>query len=140
MRKFSLQLAAAVILSLFTYPLLTHAEHHEAKAVQDIEPGNAHVLIVKNKDNPDFVILDVRTEEEYSQGHLKDSFNIDYKSDTFVEEVGRLDKTKTYLVYCRTGRRSDEAAKKMVEADFVDIYHLDGGITEWQESGFPVEK
>ena len=140
MRKYSLHLVTAVILSLFMFPLLTQADHHEAKAVKDIDPGEAHVLIEKSKDNPDFVILDVRTVEEYSQGHLKDSVNIDYNSDTFVEEVGQLDKTKTYLVYCRTGRRSDEAAEKMVEADFVDIYHLDGGITEWQESGFPVEK
>jgi len=140
MRKYSLQLVTAVLLSLFIFPLFTQAGQDDTKAVKNVDPGEAHALIEKNKDNPDFVILDVRTAEEYSQGHLKDSAVIDYTSETFEEEVGQLDKTKTYLVYCRTGRRSDEAAEKMEEAGFVNIYHLDGGITEWEESGFPVEK
>lgn len=140
MRKYSLHLVTAVILSLFICPMFTQAGQDDAESVKTIDSGEAHVLIEKNKDNPDFVILDVRTAEEYSQGHLKDSAIIDYKSETFDEEVGQLDKSKTYLVYCRTGRRSNEAAEKMTEAGFVDVYHLDGGITEWQESGFPVDK
>lgn len=140
MRNNSLYVVTAVLISFFIYPLLTQADHHEAHTIQHIDPGKAHVLIEKNRDNPDFVILDVRTEEEYSQGHLKDSSNIDYNSETFVEEIGELDETKTYLVYCRTGRRSDAAAEKMAETGIVNIYHLQGGITEWQDEGFPVEK
>ena len=49
------------------------------------------------------MILDVRTAEEYSGGHIEGSTNIDVKSESFKEEVGKLDKSKTYLVHCRTG-------------------------------------
>jgi rhodanese-related sulfurtransferase len=140
MRKYSLQLAAAVLISLFICALFTQAGQDDAEAVKNIDSGEAHVLIEKNKENPDFVILDVRTDKEYSKGHLKDSANIDYKSETFVEEMGKLDKSKTYVVYCRSGRRSAAAADIMKEAGFVDVYMLEGGIVGWQSDGFPVEK
>jgi len=56
--------------------------------------------------DPNPVCLDVRTAEEYSQGHLPNSVNINYLSTSLADDLEMLDKSKNYYVYCRTGRRS----------------------------------
>ena len=82
----------------------------------------------------------MRTEEEYSDGHIANSTNINYKSDSFKDAIGRLDKSKTYIVYCRSGRRSTAAVKIMEEMGFMDIYNMKGGIVGWQGAGYGVTK
>ena len=110
------------------------------KAVKEIEVDEARVIIEEKKGSAEFVILYVRTAEEYSEGHIDGSTNIDVKSESFKEEVGKLDKSKTYLVHCRTGRRSDVAVKIMEDMGFTDIYEMPGGILGWQDAGYPVTK
>lgn len=85
-------------------------------------------------------ILDVRTPEEALEGHVPNAKNIDYKNDNFEREISKLDKNRTYLLYCKTGIRSGSAAAKMKAAGFMYIYSLDGGIDAWKEAGKPVEK
>jgi len=63
---------------------------------------DAYTLIQKNKGNPDFVILDVRTPAEFADEHIENAINLDYYSETFRDDLNKLDKTKTYLIYCRT--------------------------------------
>ena len=110
------------------------------KAVKEVDAEEARVIIEEKKGSPDFVILDVRTDEEYSGGHIEGSTNIDVKSESFTDEVGKLDKSKTYIVHCRTGRRSETAVKIMEELGFTDIYWMRDGIVGWQGAGFPVTK
>ncbi|MEQ9619796.1 MAG: rhodanese-like domain-containing protein [Deltaproteobacteria bacterium] len=146
MKKVSYTLFAASLILLLIYPRYTKADESEgagqkdARAIKEVNATGAHMLIEKNRDNPDFIILDVRTAEEYSDGHIENSLNLDYKSDSFKDEVGKLDKSKTYLVHCRSGRRSEAASKIMEETGFLNIYELDGGIKGWEETGFPVTK
>ncbi len=83
------------------------------------------------------VVLDVRTEKEYTEGHLPQAVNIDYlKEETFAQEIATLDKTKSYYVYCRSGRRSHSAAVKM-QALGLQVVDMDGGWLAWTEAGMP---
>jgi rhodanese-related sulfurtransferase len=84
------------------------------------------------------VILDVRTPQEYRSGHLNGSINLDFRSTSFADELVVLDRSKPYLVYCRTGVRSGRAATLMKSLGFREIYDLTGGIAEWQREGFGI--
>ena len=86
------------------------------------------------------VILDVRTAEEYKEGHIANALNIDVKQKNFVKMARkRLPKNKTVAVYCRSGRRSANAAEKLAAKGYM-IVNLYGGILAWQEAGKPVTK
>jgi rhodanese-related sulfurtransferase len=78
----------------------------QKKDLKNITPEKAFSLINENKNNSNYVILDVRTPIEYKDGHLEGSKNIDYKSEDFTKVIGEMDKTKTYILYCRSGVRS----------------------------------
>ena len=100
----------------------------------------ASTLIEKHKDDPNFIILDIRTPGEYQSGHLKDSIMIDYYSKSFGDQIGRLDRGKSYLVYCRSGNRSARSMALFEKLQFKKIYHLSSGINSWFAAGLPVEK
>ncbi|MCM4155943.1 rhodanese-like domain-containing protein [Gramella sp. AN32] len=79
------------------------------------------------------VLLDVRTEEEVEQGFIPKSKNIDiYMGQGFIDEVEKLDKSKNYYVYCRSGKRSAQACTLMDQLGFNKTYNLLGGFNEWQ--------
>lgn len=79
--------------------------------------------------DPEVVIIDVRTPAEVSQGHINgaDLF-INYNGSDFEEKINSLDKNKTYYVYCRSGSRSASASNFMVDKGFKKVYNLIGGI------------
>jgi rhodanese-related sulfurtransferase len=106
-------------------------------AGDNLSPGEAAALLRENGSGRDFVLLDVRTPREYREGHIAGAVLIDYTAPSFQEELARLDRGKTYLVYCRTGNRSGKAASLMKELQFKKVRHLAGGITKWKEEGFP---
>jgi len=81
---------------------------------------------------PDVVVLDVRTPEEYADGHLPGAVNLDVSDPGFPEALDRLDRDATYAVYCRTGSRSLAATQTMREAGFDDVFDLEGGIEAWR--------
>jgi rhodanese-related sulfurtransferase len=97
-------------------------------------------LIQSNQNNPDFVIIDVRTPDEFTQGHIEKAINTDYKAETFRDEISKLDKNKTYLVYCRTGVNGASARDIMKELGFSQVYNTLGGIEKWQAEGLPITK
>jgi rhodanese-related sulfurtransferase len=104
---------------------------------RNVRPGEAQALIREKAGNRDFVVLDVRTPGEFAQRHLEGAVLVDYRSPGFREEMAGLDRSKTYLVYCRTGNRSDKALGIMRELGFRNYYHLVGGIKRWTEEGLP---
>ena len=83
----------------------------QTQIFDDVTPKEAYSLIQKNKANPNFVILDVRTPQEFASGHIEGAINLDYNVPTFKNDLNGLDKTKIYLIYCRTSRRSRGAFK-----------------------------
>lgn len=86
---------------------------------------------LNNEDNA--VILDVRTDEEVEDGIIPNAKHIDiYKGQGFIDEVEKLDKTKPYYVYCRSGNRSGQACAIMNQLGFEHTYNLLGGFNEWE--------
>ncbi|MBD0286473.1 MAG: rhodanese-like domain-containing protein [Flavisolibacter sp.] len=77
------------------------------------------------------VVMDVRTAEEYASGHIPKSLNMDVQQENFTNRIQSLDKSRTYLLYCRSGKRSAKALNIMKENGFDKVYHLEGGITAW---------
>ena len=86
------------------------------------------------------ISLDVRTAQEFAEGHLKNAININVESGNFENEIANLDKTATYAVYCRSGRRSAVAVDLMQKAGFTNLFNLDGGVIDWSASGYPLVK
>lgn len=79
------------------------------------------------------VILDVRTPEEFNAGHIEGAILIDYlETENFTKQILTLDKSKNYLLYCRTGKRSLNAAYIMQEKGFKQVSDLKDGITGWK--------
>jgi thioredoxin 1 len=106
------------------------------KQSNELEPALFKSTWEKSKDA---FLLDVRTPEEYAKGAITFSRNIDYRSEGFDAEVEKLDKKKTYFVYCLSGGRSGQAAEQMRNAGFKNVTELKGGILAWQKAGFPLE-
>ena len=90
--------------------------------------------------NTNNLILDVRTPEEFSAGHIKGAVLIDFHSAEFEAKVSKLDKSKTYLVYCAGGGRSAMACKKMTTLNFTNLVDLSNGFTGWTQAKKPVQK
>lgn len=83
-------------------------------------------------------LVDVRTPQEYAEGHIDGALNINVQSDDFKDLVQRkLSKDSTILVYCRSGRRSLDAADILTNLGY-NVVNLKGGIIEWKENGLPV--
>jgi rhodanese-related sulfurtransferase len=83
------------------------------------------------EENPDAVVLDVRTAGEVRGGKIPGATNIDIMDQQFAEKVEKLDKDKTYLVYCRSGNRSGQACGIMAGKGFDKLYNLNGGVGGW---------
>jgi len=105
--------------------------------IADITTQEAFTLIEDNQNNPDFAIIDVRTAQEFATGHIENAINLDYRSDTFQDELDDLDKEKTYLIYCAVGARSSSALDIMAGLGFMEAYNMLGGINQWQEDELP---
>lgn len=86
------------------------------------------------------VIIDVRRPDEFADSHLGGAVNIDVEDAAFADKIKSLDKDKSYLVYCRSGRRRLNAANQMASAGFKEVVNLEGGITGWIDNGYPVTK
>ena len=80
-------------------------------------------------------ILDVRTPEEFTQGHIDNAANVNWLGDRFVADAEKFDKTKPVFVYCKSGRRSKKATEKLQELGFKNIYELEGGFMKWSAAG-----
>jgi rhodanese-related sulfurtransferase len=84
------------------------------------------------------VVIDVRTPEEYSQGHIQGALLIDVSAADVIERLDRLDRSATYVVYCRSGNRSATATSAMLQLGFTSIFELDGGVIAWSAQGLPL--
>lgn len=101
---------------------------------------NLSVVDFEAKIKTDVLLIDVRTPEEFNQGHLAKAINVDINADTWAEDIQKLDKTKTILVYCKSGGRSARAADDLAAQGFNTVYNLEGGIMKWVGAGKSVEQ
>ena len=98
-------------------------------------------LFDKNlEQTPNPQLIDVRTLQEYTEGHLPGAILMDIKDTTFGTLIQKLDKTRPVFVYCRSGKRSLDAAKILNKNKFKTVYNLDGGIIAWKEKSKTIEQ
>lgn len=86
----------------------------------------------KQMQKPGVILLDVRTSEEYAAGHLPNAVLCDFNDGAFLQALPTLDSNKTYLLYCRSAKRSDKAASMMKAAGFKHVLQLQNGIQGWK--------
>jgi len=84
-------------------------------------------------DRKNCVIIDVRSPQELEEGQVPNHTMINFFEPDFRSKIELLDKTKTYLVYCRSGNRSSQACSLMTSIGFEKVFNLDGGINAWNE-------
>ena len=83
----------------------------------------------------DFILVDVRTIEEYESGHIQNAVNFDFYSESFQKEILSFDKNSSIILYCRTQNRSTKTANYLKENGYKEITVLAGGITTWVKNG-----
>ena len=85
-------------------------------------------------------LVDVRTPEEFAEGHIQHAVNINFHDEDFSSQIAELNKKRPVYVYCRSGKRSGKAAKEMVALGFTQVVNLKGGLLAWQEARLPIVK
>jgi rhodanese-related sulfurtransferase len=108
----------------------------EATGISVVSPEEAAATIADPPE--DLVILDVRTQEEYDEGHVEGAVLLDFYRDDFAEELATFDRDVPYVLYCRSGNRSQQARQMMADLGFASVQDVDGGIVGWQDAGLPV--
>ena len=101
---------------------------HLKTQLKNLSPQEFKIAI---EENPDAVILDCRTNEEFTYGRIKGAINFDYLTNNFIGEMEKLNPNKTYLVYCRSERRSLRTCTLLQNGGFQKVFNLDGGLVNW---------
>jgi phage shock protein E len=124
-----------LLLSTLALGCLTNAPEEDAGgSVNYIPVSEAKIKV----DSGEFFILDVRTREEYDEGHIANAILI-----PSTDISGRLDevpKDMPILVYCQTSRRSAISSQVLADNGFSEVYNMEGGIVAWQNAGYPIQK
>lgn len=123
--------------SIFTALLISAFSSCSNAQEAQVSPGEFEAMIETLKDEQ---LVDVRTPEEFSEGHLEGAINIDYRDSTFAAKVQALDKSRPVMVYCASGRRSAAAAAHLKGQGFKAVYDMRGGIRDWTADKKPVVK
>lgn len=121
---------AGILLLLFRVYMLYRNGKGEGTDFNNVTVEQASEMITSGKTQ----VIDVRTAREVSQGKIKKAQNIDVMDTSFAQKLVKLDKSKPYLVYCRSGQRSAKACRMMAKEGFEELYNLKGGYMSWQRS------
>ncbi len=113
---------------LFCSLFFINCNGQNSKNIKTIVPS---AFLEKIKSIPNAQLIDVRTPEEFASQKIENAKNINWNASDFESQIVLLDKKKPVLVYCKAGGRSSNAAKKMAELGFTEIYELEGGILNW---------
>jgi len=126
MNLFRIFILGAIIL-LSSSEMISQEIEHEANLIT-VEELARHL-----EDSSELLLLDVRTKEEYEEGHLPGARNMDFLSEDFLMQVEQLPKDQAIYIYCRSGNRSAKAADLMRKAGFRQLYDMEGGYLKWEE-------
>ncbi|KAA2218481.1 rhodanese-like domain-containing protein [Maribacter flavus] len=94
-------------------------------------PSSKPINSITADEMKNVVLLDVRTPEEYAQGHLDNSLNINWFDADFAQQVEGIDKDETIYVYCKVGGRSAKAQEKLKSLGYKNVVNLEGGYDAW---------
>lgn len=129
------------ILSIFVLSfLLFFTACKDAGSTEGIELITPQEVKEAVHDRDSSQLVDVRTLEEFREGHLKNAHNICVTDGDFEENILKLDKEKPIYLYCRSGKRSARAAKMLKDLGFKEIYDMEGGYLNWESQDLETEK
>lgn len=106
----------------------------------NLTPTEAFNFIKEHENDPDLIILDVRTPWEFSKEHIERAENLDFTDPDFNEMVKNLDKDKMYIIYCKSGIRSDKVMEIFRNSGFINLYNIKGGFEGWKTSNLNYKK
>ncbi len=103
-----------------------------------VAPVSQEALVERQqKADPELLVLDVRTHEEFASGHVPGAINIPF--DRLAERLEDVPKDKDVVVYCQSGRRAGIAAKTLADNGYTRLSHLEGDIAAWKANARPLE-
>ncbi len=105
-----------------------------------ISPQDALKLINEHKDDPNFEILDIRSDMEFAEGHIPGAQSLHYEGHEFQKKVENLDKEKEYIIYCKSGVRGGYFLSQMKNSGFKKAHNIQGGYMGWEISNLPLTK
>lgn len=112
-------------------------EANAQEGAPKLAPENFEIEANKKKKH---IILDIRTPDEVAEGHIEGAQFANFLGEDFEEELEKLNKKRTYYVYCRSAKRTIPATEKMKEMGFKKVYMLEGGLNNWIDAGKDVVK
>lgn len=124
-----------IVLSLSAFVLIACSCTKQQEGISVVDSSNFE----KQMQEKSSQIVDVRTPQEFSAGHIANAVNMDVTADGFEQQIESLDKDKPVMVYCKSGGRSARAASILKDKGFKNVYDLDGGIIGWEEAKKPIE-
>jgi len=125
-----------ILLPLFVLLLSSFAS---IQAQNKIEVNSKQVNTLLQQDKQ-LIVLDVRTAEEFKDGHIKGAINIDIRQPDAFAKIDKLNKNAKYIVHCRTSHRSEMAVEHMLQSGFKSIYQMMDGWNGWSANNLPVQK
>ena len=130
---------ATYLFAFLVFCIIASCGQHQASSSNTYLTIDAGIFKEK-LDTGNVELIDLRTLSEFNEGYISGAVHIDFYADDFEGEIIDLDKTKTYLIYCRSGGRSGKTLKFMREKEFQTVYNLEGGMSAWQSAGLPTIK
>ncbi len=109
---------------------------------ESLSPNDAHRMIEENRDNPDFLVIDLQKAEDFASAHIIEAVNMPYDQDDFRGRLEALDREGTYLLYhtCACGHTAEKALGVMVQMGFTDVYIMPDGLDSWTALGLPTSE
>ena len=128
MKKGQIYLLTILALLMFTTGFSQETESEEVTIEKvDIEAFKSAI------ESGDYILFDVRTVEEYMDGHIEGAKSLNFLDAQFDKTISNIDKSQKYLIYCKSGGRSAKALEKMKDAGFTHVLELDGGYQNWSK-------
>ena len=124
-------LIPVLLLFLSTFAVL------DAQTKKEVNSKQANTMLQKDSK---LLVLDVRTPEEFKEGHIKGAINIDIRQEDAFSKIDKLNRNSKYLVYCRTNHRSGMAVDHMLKSGFKTVYQMMDGFPGWAANNLPSEK
>jgi rhodanese-related sulfurtransferase len=121
------------LLSLLLAVTVASCEETAATGYENLD----NKTFITRMQEPGIVLLDVRTEDEYVRGHIPNAINMDFYNPNFKTDIKKLDKDKSYLIYCAAGGRSKKTSRLLKDNGFNKVHNLQQGFNNWDG---PVEK
>ncbi len=116
-----------ILLSLMLAFSVASCQETAATGYEDLDNKN----FLKKMGDPGIMLLDVRTADEFVRGHIPDAINLDFYDPNFKTDLKKLDKGKSYLIYCAAGGRSKKTSRLLRDNGFDSVYNLQNGFNNW---------